>query len=198
MARKRINDAGFSGTPRGRILDLTGQRFGKLTVLEFFGMRARATYWLCQCDCGQTTRVATGNLRRNVVQGCGCGVGKRPTRVPRSAEYYVWRRKVRQDSIFAGFEDFLDYVGNRPTDLHQLRRPDPSRPYGPGNCEWSKVRGMRGRTLEFEGQRKTLAQWAQHLGISIQALHLRLAKHDVVTALSQPRRTWPSRSRRDK
>ena len=37
----------------GKIKDLTGQRFGKLVVLEFAGKTKRNdALWLCQCDCG--------------------------------------------------------------------------------------------------------------------------------------------------
>lgn len=53
-------------------LDLTGQRYGILTVLqnsENIGLR---TAWLCQCDCGSTTIVKTKELRRGKVASCGC------------------------------------------------------------------------------------------------------------------------------
>lgn len=53
-------------------LDLTGQRFGKLTVLgpaENIGTR---TAWLCRCDCGQETIVPTRRLRAGRRTSCGC------------------------------------------------------------------------------------------------------------------------------
>jgi hypothetical protein len=51
----------------GRLLDLTGQRFGRLVALSREDGR-----WLCRCDCGGTTRVVTGHLREGVVRSCGC------------------------------------------------------------------------------------------------------------------------------
>jgi len=40
----------------GRIKDLTGKRFGMLTVVEMTGERVRAAVqWLCRCDCGNET-----------------------------------------------------------------------------------------------------------------------------------------------
>ena len=46
------------------ILDLAGWRFGRLMVLNpapAIGLRMR---WVCACDCGQTTEVASGDLRK--------------------------------------------------------------------------------------------------------------------------------------
>lgn len=56
-----------------KVNDLTGQRFGRLTVIERAGSntRGRAT-WLCRCDCGETV-VALGNaLSRHNTKSCGC------------------------------------------------------------------------------------------------------------------------------
>lgn len=53
-------------------LDLTGQRYGKLTVLanaENIGVR---TAWLCRCDCGKETIVRTDRLRNGHTKSCGC------------------------------------------------------------------------------------------------------------------------------
>ncbi len=66
---ERLKAREIRGKPRGRIVDLTGQRFGSLVALRFYGMYRRRTYWLCQCDCGRTPRVAMGNLRGGVTPG---------------------------------------------------------------------------------------------------------------------------------
>ena len=58
-------------------LDLTGQRYGRLTVLgpaENIGTR---TAWRCRCDCGQETVVKTCHLRTGHVSSCGCMSVKR-------------------------------------------------------------------------------------------------------------------------
>jgi hypothetical protein len=56
-----------------RILDLTGQKFGLLTAIEFHHQNpvSRKRMWLCQCVCGAQTIVATGNLRVGNVVSCG-------------------------------------------------------------------------------------------------------------------------------
>lgn len=37
----------------GKVIDLTGQKFNRLTVLEFDCIKDKRTYWKCKCDCGK-------------------------------------------------------------------------------------------------------------------------------------------------
>ena len=53
-------------------LDLTGQRFGKLTVLEPAENIGSRTAWLCRCDCGTDITVTTRQLRAGLRTSCGC------------------------------------------------------------------------------------------------------------------------------
>ena len=53
-------------------LDLTGQRFGKLTVIGPAENIGKRTAWLCRCDCGRDTVVRTLHLRNGHVTSCGC------------------------------------------------------------------------------------------------------------------------------
>jgi hypothetical protein len=64
----------------GRALDLTGQRFGILTVLEraedkVYKKRKRVC-WLCRCDCGKEKIIAKDRLMRGDAKSCGCLRGK--------------------------------------------------------------------------------------------------------------------------
>lgn len=53
--------------------DLTGQVFGRLTVVKDDGSRqAGKIKWLCQCDCGNHVHVRTDHLKSGKVQSCGC------------------------------------------------------------------------------------------------------------------------------
>lgn len=55
-----------------KALDLTGQRFGRLTVIERAENNKHGnTMWLCQCDCGNTSIVCSANLKKSTVS-CGC------------------------------------------------------------------------------------------------------------------------------
>lgn len=55
-----------------RVQDLTGQRFGRLTVLNRVGTRNGNSYWHCRCDCGNEKDVSFGNLKYKHVLSCGC------------------------------------------------------------------------------------------------------------------------------
>lgn len=53
-------------------LDLTGQRFGQLTVLAPAEKVGSMSAWRCRCDCGKETVVMTGHLRDGHTTSCGC------------------------------------------------------------------------------------------------------------------------------
>lgn len=58
------------------LLDLTGQRFGNLTVLHRDETKPKGhgnpVYWICQCDCGNITSVSRSNLKNGGIKSCGC------------------------------------------------------------------------------------------------------------------------------
>ena len=61
----------------GKIQDLTGQRFGKLKVVErtedhISPSGYKYVMWRCQCDCGNFINVRTTDLKNNHTQSCGC------------------------------------------------------------------------------------------------------------------------------
>lgn len=55
-----------------RRVDLVGQRFGKLTVIEEAYVKNYARYWRCKCDCGNETIVQTRKLKCGDTKSCGC------------------------------------------------------------------------------------------------------------------------------
>lgn len=57
-------------------IDLTGQRFNRLTVLRFDHTGRNGSYWLCRCDCGAEKVLPGFNLRSGGVTSCGCQRGR--------------------------------------------------------------------------------------------------------------------------
>lgn len=55
-----------------KALDITGQKFGRLTALCKAPSRGGKTYWLCRCDCGNEKEIQTCHLTGEKVQSCGC------------------------------------------------------------------------------------------------------------------------------
>lgn len=56
----------------GKSIDLTGQRFGRLTVVFRAENKGGKTRWHCKCDCGKEKDVLAINLVRGLTQSCGC------------------------------------------------------------------------------------------------------------------------------
>lgn len=57
-----------------KVKDITGQKFGRLTVIrrDTEPHSYRGAYWVCRCDCGKEHIVLGTNLRRGEVASCGC------------------------------------------------------------------------------------------------------------------------------
>lgn len=62
-------------------IDLTGQRFGRWTVLKrgenyvSLDESGQHAQWVCRCDCGTVRLVASASLRRGLSKSCGCRRG---------------------------------------------------------------------------------------------------------------------------
>lgn len=73
------------------MLNLIGEKYGKLTVVEFDRLQNHKTYWKCACDCGLTV-VATGNnLRSGNTTSCGC--------VHRAKVQQIGRNNIKHNEI---------------------------------------------------------------------------------------------------
>lgn len=55
-----------------KALDLIGQKFGRLTVIERQESRQGRSMWLCQCECGKQKIVSSSHLKSGAVKSCGC------------------------------------------------------------------------------------------------------------------------------
>jgi len=63
-------------TSKARRIDLTGNVFGRLTALEFsHSDENEQSFWLCECECGNTKTINSASLRRGDSKSCGCKQG---------------------------------------------------------------------------------------------------------------------------
>lgn len=57
---------------RNRTKNLIGEKFGRLTVIGLDDRDSKKTYWVCQCDCGNTKSVRSDSLQEGRIKSCGC------------------------------------------------------------------------------------------------------------------------------
>lgn len=57
-----------------RVIDITGKRFGRLTVLGFSHMTGKRSYWTCRCECGKIVTLRKDHFAYSYsrVKSCGC------------------------------------------------------------------------------------------------------------------------------
>ncbi len=88
-----------------RLLDLTGQKFSRLTVLSRVGttLKGRMATWLCLCECGNRTVVISNNLRRGHTTSCSCYRDQEvrvkhnhAIRGRETGEYSTWRGMIQR------------------------------------------------------------------------------------------------------
>lgn len=104
-----------NGGRKQTAVDLTGQKYGKLTVLRSTEeRRGTSVVWKCKCDCGKIHYASSHDLRNGLVKSCGCGRGKiNPTGIIGAHQlkdgrysYTVTRR--RKNYYFGIFDNLED------------------------------------------------------------------------------------------
>jgi hypothetical protein len=187
-AARRHPDGGGVMT---RLIDLTGQRFGRLTVAEI--ARRNPVHWRCRCDCGNETVVSAGELRSGGTRSCGC-LRHMPWNRTHGCEppglYMSWRKMIGrcQDknnnryAIYGGrgvtvhweWQSFMPFrewaLANGWRDGLVIDRIDVNGHYEPNNTRFvdyktSANNMTSNRRITWQGRTLTVAQWAEETGI---------------------------------
>lgn len=79
-----------------KLIDLTGRRFGRLTVVRRYGSYEDGTghtipTWVCACDCGQLTIALGSALKQGNTKSCGC---LRQETAPQNRRRYCMERRM--------------------------------------------------------------------------------------------------------
>lgn len=91
-----------SGRGKGRI-DLQGQRFGALTVVEYSGVWRNGAHWLCVCDCGNLRVVKSQKLRAGKTRSCGCLRPVAKKKAPRQLRFEFVRESAAAGGLYANY-----------------------------------------------------------------------------------------------
>lgn len=199
-----------------KAIDLTGQKFGRLTVVK----RAENTkdnkaQWLCECECGNTKIVRSVSLKSGDTKSCGCirenqnkTHGKSKTRL-----HTIWANMI-QRCLNVHNERYKDYGGRGITVCEEWRkfesfylwanangykngltidRINNDKGYSPDNCRWATVKEQNNNTrkcryITYKGKAQTIKQWAEELNINYDTLISRINKlhWSIEKALSTP------------
>lgn len=89
-----------------RIKDLTGQKFGKLTVLSYaFSDKHRVSHYLCECECGNQKIISGQNLSKGLTKSCGCiKKSKKSNDKPQKRDRFKWASYDRIYRIWYGIK----------------------------------------------------------------------------------------------
>ena len=139
--------------------DLTGLKFGKLTVLEVSDKRTATgnVHWWCLCDCGNKVEKDGYKLRKGRVKSCGCsqrnwghggtgthlfsvwrGVKNRCYNSKNTSYKYYGDKGVKVCEDWLKFENFRDWaLNNGYSPELTIDRLDSKGDYEPNNCQWA-------------------------------------------------------------
>lgn len=78
----------------GKVNDLTGRTFGRLTTISMVGIQKHRAVWHCICECGKEIDVPAGRLISGNTQSCGCLHQERTSEIgKRNATHHGCPRK---------------------------------------------------------------------------------------------------------
>lgn len=178
-------------------IDITGQKFNKLTAIKYLGNQN----WLCKCDCGNDSITTAGRVKSGNTKSCGCvkrsvlGISTTKHGMAGTRTYRIWKSmrnrcnnpKTPRYKDYGGrgitickrwnkFENFLADMGECPDGM-SIDRVNNNKGYSPSNCKWSTTSEQASNTrntIKVKG--KTLVQLAKETGISYSTLYDRYCR----------------------
>lgn len=182
----------FGKTERKNII---GKKFNRLTVLEETETKHKERYYLCKCECGNTTIVRGSHLTSGATKSCGCLVkekltnkthGMSNTRIYKIYKGMLQRCFCKTAKAYPNYggrgiivcdewkKDFMNFynwaIANGYTDELTIDRINVNGNYCPKNCRWitkaEQSRNTRSNHfLTFNGKTQTICEWSREMNI---------------------------------
>jgi hypothetical protein len=173
--------------------DWVGRRFGKLVVTDLERIKGSGSVAICQCDCGNITKVQRHNLVKGTTS-CGCS---RRTETSGTRLYSIWRGMKSRchcetDGSYARYggvgitvcerwhdiNNFLMDMGYPPEGT-TIERRDNKKGYEPSNCYWGTWdeqanNKSTSNIIDIDGVLKTVTQWAKEANIPVSTFRNRM------------------------
>ena len=190
----------------GAFIDITGQRYGRWTVLRMAGRdKHKSVLWCCRCECGREVVVFGGHLRNGSSKGCrSCAARERATTHGGTGTrlhnaWFNMRMRCGNENnhkykIYGGrgiqvcvewkenFEAFRDWaLANGYKRGLTIDRINNDGDYEPDNCRWATMKQQARNTrnnvhITINGVTKLLCEWAEVAGIKYDTLLRRYHK----------------------
>lgn len=195
------------------MIDLTGKLFNKFVVINQVNNDKNGNIqWLCLCDCGKEKIILGSNLKSGDIQSCGCLRREKTTqRFTRhkhsqlgkiSKTYKSWAcmiqrctnpnnhaysdyggRGIKVCQRWLKFENFLEDIGELPTNKHSIDRINNNGNYCKSNCRWVTQKQQtrntrRNRLISYNGKVQCLCDWAKEIGINPKTLQARIFRYN--------------------
>jgi hypothetical protein len=144
------------------ISDLSGERFGRVTVMWPAGRHDGRIYWMASCDCGTYFPTRSDALKDGRTPSCGCQRRERAARglphmrhglagTPEHDAFNCAKQRCTNPNDkgyknyggrgiefrFDSFEEFYACLGPKPTPLHSIDRINNDGHYEAGNVRWA-------------------------------------------------------------
>ena len=187
----------------GTFKDITGQRFGRWTVIE----RVNGRQWKCVCDCGTEKIVFAYNLTSGKSKSCGCyarefrSENNSTHKMTGTRIYRIWcgmnRRCYNQNDIdyknYGGrgitvcdeWKDFYSFylwaINNGYKENLSIDRKDNDGNYCPDNCRWATRKEQANNTrlnrkFVYDGNEYTESQLAEVFNLNYGTFRSRLSR----------------------
>lgn len=176
------------------IVDLTGRKFGKYTVLRLHHIKNHIAFWKVKCDCGNIRYVTGGSLKNGLAKSCGCYSKEMKYEwvkrhgMSRTVEYKAWGcfiarcynphnasykwyggNGIRVCLAYRNyFEYFFSDLGLRPTPKHSVDRIDSDLNYSCGKCSECVENGwkmnVQWATYPIQARNRSNNVWLEYNG----------------------------------